>query len=154
MTNTMVFELDETDWRLITELQTNARLTYVDLGRRIGLSRPAVAERVRQLEESGILIGYRAVLDPKALGFGILAFVRISAYGDVLTKITAIVGETPEILECHRGTGSDCFILKVVATSLTHLERVLDRLNPFGQVTTSIVLSSVLTERNLTNTIP
>jgi Lrp/AsnC family leucine-responsive transcriptional regulator len=139
--------LDATDWQLLEVLQNEARASYTELGKQVGLTRPAVAERVRRLEEIGVIKGYRAEIDPVKLGLPILAFVRIGAIGDVFASVAKVVLEIPEVMECHRGTGGECFILKVRVASLQHLEAVIDQLTRFGQVTTSIVLSSVLTHR-------
>jgi Lrp/AsnC family transcriptional regulator, leucine-responsive regulatory protein len=141
--------LDEKGWRLLRELQLDARLSFSELGRRVGLSTPAVAERVRNLEAAGVVTGYRAELDLKRLGLPILAMIRISAVGDVLPRITAVVRSMPEVLECHRGTGADSFIIKVAVASIAHLEVLIDRLTPFGTTSTSIVLSSPVERRLL-----
>ena len=143
-------QLDETDWHIMKELQENARLSYAELGRIVNLSRPAVAERMRRLEEMGVISGYRAEINLAKLGYGITAFVRINAQGDV-SELLAAIRDVPEVLECHRGTGNDSFILKVVVPSLWQLESVIDRFLRFGQVTTSVVLSSVLTKRVVTD---
>ena len=139
--------LDETGWRLLRELQEDARLSFAELGRRVGLSTPAVAERVRNLEAAGIVKGYRAEIDLARVGLPILAVVRMSVMGDVLGRITAVAREIPEVLECHRATGADSFIMKVAVSSVAHLERLIDRLTPFGSTSTSIVLSSPVTRR-------
>jgi Lrp/AsnC family leucine-responsive transcriptional regulator len=146
----MTAKLDKTDWEIIQALQENARLSFTELGQVVGLSRPAVAERVRRLEESQVITGYRAEVNLAKLGYTIVAFVRISAVGDVLAQIRGVVKELPEVLECHRGTGNDCFILKIIASSIQHLEKTIDRLTRYGQVTTSLVLSSVVTRRIIT----
>lgn len=141
--------LDEKGWRILRELQLDARLSFSELGRRVGLSTPAVAERVRNLEAAGVVTGYRAELDLKRLGLPIFAMIRISAVGDVLPRITAVVRSMPEVLECHRGTGADSFIMKVAVASIAHLEALIDRLTPFGTTSTSIVLSSPVERRLL-----
>lgn len=142
-------QLDETDWRLMKELQENARLSYAELGRIVNLSRPAVADRMKRLEGLGIISGYRAEINLAKLGYGIHAFVRINAQGDV-SELLKTVREVPEVLECLRGTGADSFILRVAVPSLWQLENVLDKFMRFGQVTASVVLSSVLTKRVVT----
>ena len=139
--------LDETDLCILYALQADGRLSYTQLGKQVGLTRPAVAERVRRLEEMNVITGYRAEINPEKLGLPILAFIRIGAIGDVFESVAKVVVKIPEVLECHRGTGGECFILKVRAASLPHLETVIDQLTRFGQVTTSIVLSSVLPHR-------
>ncbi len=137
-----VKSLDETAWKILTELQNDARLSFAELGRRVGLSTPAVAERVRNLEAVGVITGYRAEIDLRKVGLPILAIIRLSAVGDVLPRITAAVRAMPEVLECHRGTGADSFVMKVAVSSVGHLEALIDRLTPFGTTSTSIVLSS------------
>jgi Lrp/AsnC family leucine-responsive transcriptional regulator len=134
--------LDALGWKILRELQLDARLSFAELGRRVGLSTPAVAERVRNLESAGIISGYRAELDLRKVGLPILAMIRLSAVGDVLPRITAVARGMPEVLECHRGTGADSFIMKVAVSSVEHLEALIDRLTPFGTTSTSIVLSS------------
>jgi Lrp/AsnC family leucine-responsive transcriptional regulator len=134
--------LDAVGWKILRELQLDARLSFAELGRRVGLSTPAVAERVRNLESAGIISGYRAELDLRKVGLPILAMIRLSAVGDVLPRITAVARGMPEVLECHRGTGADSFIMKVAVSSVEHLEALIDRLTPFGTTSTSIVLSS------------
>jgi Lrp/AsnC family leucine-responsive transcriptional regulator len=123
-------------------------LSFAELGRRVGLSTPAAAERVKNLEAAGVIRGYRAEIDLNKVGLPILAVIRMSAVGDVLTRITAAVRDMPEVLECHRATGADSFIMKVAVASVEHLEALIDRLTPFGSTSTSIVLSSPVT-RNI-----
>lgn len=139
--------LDAKGWRILKELQLDARLSMAELGRRVGLSTPAVAERVRNLEAAGVLKGYRAEIDLEKVGLPIRAVVRVSVVGDVLARITALVRSMPEVLECHRGTGADSFIMKVAVSSVEHLETLIDRLTPFGTTSTSIVLSSPVERR-------
>jgi len=139
--------LDELGWRILDELQEDARLSMAELGRRVGLSAPAAAERVRKLEDARVITGYRAHVNLGQAGRPLLAFVRITAYGDVRDKVSEVVLKTPEVLEAHRGTGNDCFILKVAVRDLSHLEQVTDRFTMFGQIITSIVLSSPLEGR-------
>lgn len=140
--------LDAKGWQIVRELQLDGRLSFAELGRRVGLSTPAAAERVKNLEAAGIIRGYRAEIDLNKVGLPILAVIRMSAVGDVLTRITAAVRDMPEVLECHRATGADSFIMKVAVASVEHLEALIDRLTPFGSTSTSIVLSSPVT-RNI-----
>jgi Lrp/AsnC family transcriptional regulator, leucine-responsive regulatory protein len=141
--------LDSIGWRLLHELQINGRLSYAELGRRVGLTTPAVVERVKRMEEAGIIIGYHADIDPMKVGMPISAFIRMSVVGDVFTKITTAVKNSPEVVECHRGTGADSFILKVHVRSVEHLESLIDRLTPYGTTSTSIVLSSPVQRREI-----
>ena len=137
--------LDRIGWRILSELQLNGRLPLTELGRRVGLSTPAVGERVRRLEEAGIIMGYRAQIDNAKAGYPILAFIRISVVGDFLSRVMKVSREVPEVLECHRVTGSDSFVIKAIAGSIEELEKVIDRFTPYVATTTAIVLSSVVT---------
>jgi Lrp/AsnC family transcriptional regulator, leucine-responsive regulatory protein len=141
-------DLDEISWHVLEELQNNARTSFAELGRRVGLTLPAVAERVRKMEDAGIITGFRAELDPAKIGLPIAAFIRISVVGDVFARIAKAVREMPEVLECHRGTGADSFTLKVAVESVQHLESLIDKLTPFGTTSTSIVLSTLIKNRN------
>jgi len=140
--------LDALGWKILTELQKDARISFAELGRRVGLSTPAVAQRVRRMEDEGIIRAYRADISPLSVGLPITAFIRMSVVGNVLPKITARVRSMPEIVECHRGTGEDSFILKVNVVSVEHLKDVIDRLTPYGTTSTSLVLTSII-DRNL-----
>lgn len=139
--------LDEIGWKILRELQENARISFAELGRRVSLSIPAVTERVRRLEDAGIITGYHAEVDAEKIGLPITAFIRMNIVGDMTPRLTALLKELPEISECHRGTGGDSFIMKVNVASVHHLERLIDRLLPFGTTTTSIVLSSPVAKR-------
>ena len=141
--------LDTIGWRLLQELQINGRLSYAELGRRVGLTTPAVVERVKRMEEAGIIVGYHADIDPMKVGMPISAFIRMSIVGDVFSKITGVVKNSPEVVECHRGTGADSFIMKVHVRSVEHLEQLIDRLTPYGTTSTSIVLSSPVQRREI-----
>lgn len=138
--------LDAKGWEIVRELQRDGRMSFAELGRRVGLSTPAAAERVKNLEAVGVITGYRAEIDLGKVGLPILAVLRMSAVGDVLTRITTAVRDMPEVLECHRATGADSFIMKVAVASVEHLEALIDRLTPFGSTSTSIVLSSPVTK--------
>lgn len=142
--------LDDTGWQLLQELQVDARLSYAELGRRVGLSLPAVAERVRKLEEAGIITGYRAEVDTARIGFPVTAFIRVRTTGErSLQKMQTIIPHLPEVMECYHLAGADYFILKVVAASIEALEVLIERLQPYGQTTASIVLSVLVTQRVL-----
>jgi Lrp/AsnC family leucine-responsive transcriptional regulator len=134
-------------WRILCELQENARLSFSELGRRVGLTPPAVAERVRRLEEAGIIAGYRLELDIERLGLPLLAMVRLAPRSASPSEIKQAVIAMSEILECHHVTGEDCYILKIAVPSVRELEGLLERLLKFGNTTTSIVVSSPVTGR-------
>ena len=138
---------DGTDGRLLEELQENARLTNAELGRRVNLSPPAVADRLRRLERDGVVTGYRAEVDPKALGLVLGAIMRIRPSPRQLPKVAELARETPEVVECHRITGEDCFFLKLHVRDVEHLEEVVDRFILYGQTTTSIIQSSPVPRR-------
>jgi Lrp/AsnC family leucine-responsive transcriptional regulator len=139
--------LDSTGWRILVELQRNGRLSLSELARKVNLSAPATQERVRRLEEAGVLTGVHAEVDAAKLGLPMLAFVRINTPTRAYPRFLAAIEAMPEIVECHHIAGVDSFILKVRLASNTHLEEVLRLLGPFGETTTSIVLSSPVRRR-------
>ncbi len=133
---------DAVNLRILTELQQNPRLSMSALGRRVGLSSPAVTERVRRLEELGVIQGYRLDLNPAALGLPLAAYVRIRPNPGQLPQIADLAQHIPEVVECHRVTGDDCFILKVYLPSIDQLDRILDAFLLYGTTTTSLIQSS------------
>jgi Lrp/AsnC family transcriptional regulator, leucine-responsive regulatory protein len=148
------FELDDIDWRLLDELQADARLSYNALSRRVHLSAPAVAERVRRLEAAGVITGYQAAVDPARAGQPLLAFIQLRcSLGRCLLKTTT--AETyPEVVEIHKLSGEHCTMLKLRATSLTHLEGVIERIGEHGQINTYVVLSTAYEGRPVTAVAP
>jgi Lrp/AsnC family transcriptional regulator, leucine-responsive regulatory protein len=134
--------LDAIGRALVEALQANARTSYADLGRAVGLSPPAVAERVKRLEDLGILRGFRADVDRAKLGYSLAAFIRVRCPSEMYGRIEALSRELPDILECHHVTGDDAFILKIIARSVQHLDEVILRLAPYGATTSAIVLST------------
>lgn len=144
--------LDETGWQLLCELQRNARLSYSELGQRVGLSSPAVAERMRKMEEAGIISGYYAEINTAAIGLPITAIIRMSTLnGENCTRLAAeLPGEIPEILSCYRVTGGDALVMRVGVSSVQHLEALINRLALRGQVITSLVLSTPISRRIVT----
>jgi Lrp/AsnC family transcriptional regulator, leucine-responsive regulatory protein len=141
--------LDETGKKLLSALQENARLSFAELGRRIGLSPAATTERLRRLEEAGVVKGYRVEIDREALGLQILAIVRLSCDGAMYRPFLKAVPSLESIVECHHVAGGDAFIMKVVASSVEQLERLVEKLLNFGVPTTSIVFSSPVAERKM-----
>lgn len=142
---------DDVGWRILVELQEDGRLPFAELGRRVGLSTPAVIERVRRLEEAGIITGYHAAIDPARIGRGITAIVRIRAMtGESSARMHRIVADVPEIVEAHHVTGDDCLSCKLYVGSVGELERVIGELAQHGSTTTSIVLSSPVARRIFT----
>jgi len=140
---------DDKNVTLLRLLEKNPRAPISQLARRIGMSNPAVKERILRLEESGILAGYRLDLNPKELGYDVTAFVRIRPLPGRLNKVAELAQTMPEVTECHRVTGEDCFILKVFLREISELDRVLDKFLAHGQTTTSIVQSSPVPPRGL-----
>ena len=144
-----VASLDATNLRLLAELSTDPRMSMSELARRVGMSSPAVTERVQRLEQSGVIAGYRLDVDPKALGFPVAAFVRIRPGPGQLRRIVELAERTPEVVECHRITGEDCYFAKAHVRDVEHLEEVIDRFVLFGLTTTSIVQSSPVPVRGI-----
>lgn len=140
--------LDQTDRKIIGELLADGRVSLAELGRRVSLSSPAVAERVRRLERSGVITGYRAEIDPRALGYQLTAIVRIKPAPRQLARIPELAAEIPEISECHRITGEDCFFLKVHLRSIDDLSELLDRFLVYGETTTSLINATPIPRRD------
>jgi len=141
--------VDDIDRNLLSALQEDARATFAELGRKVGLSAPAVTERVRRLEASGVISGYHASVDLKKAGYGIVGFVRLSSPLELAPQLERLAIETPEVLEFHRVTGTEGSVMKVAVKSIEHLERIVVKFLPYGQTTTSIVLSSPVTWREI-----
>ena len=141
--------LDEVNRRLLTELHREPRVSMSELARRVGMSAPAVTERVQRMERDGVITGFRMEVDPAALGLPVTAIVRVRPGPGQLPKVAAAAQETPEVVECHRITGEDCFLMKMHAPSIQDLELLLDRFLIFGQTTTSIVVSTPVPTRAL-----
>jgi Lrp/AsnC family transcriptional regulator, leucine-responsive regulatory protein len=148
-TNPNSIALDGIAWKLIEFLQQNARLSFAELGRKVGLSTPAVAERVRRLEEAGVITGYHASLNISKLGVPIRILVRLTIPGGDLQVSRAVtaIKELPEISKCHRITGAESFIIEADVVSIRHLEVLIDRLSALGATSTSTVLSSPVERR-------
>lgn len=140
--------LDELDRRILQAVLADPRIRVTELGRAVGLSAPATADRLRRLEEQGVL-AYRAEIDPRALGYGISAIVRVSPQGRDLTVIPQIAREVPEVTECYRITGEDCYFMRLYLKEISDLEAILDRFTPYGRTTTSIVHSAPVGPRPL-----
>jgi len=140
-------QLDAIDRRLLEELQSDARLSLAELGRRVGLSSPAVAERLQRLEAEGVIRGYHAEVDPTALGYSLTVVIRIRPAPRELTKVADLARATPEVVECQRITGEDCFFMKAHVRDVMHMEELIDRFNPYGVTTTSIAQSAPVPRR-------
>jgi Lrp/AsnC family transcriptional regulator, leucine-responsive regulatory protein len=143
----MAEDLDSTDWSILTELQQDGRLALTELGRRVNLSASATTERVKRLEATGIITGYRAEVDLDKVGYTVLAVVRLKYPGNRHEPLHKLLAKRTEILECLRTTGDDCYTLKIAATSMGHLEQLVNELTPFGSTTTNVVYSQTLPYR-------
>jgi Lrp/AsnC family leucine-responsive transcriptional regulator len=141
--------LDDVNRRLLAELHADPRISLSALARRIGMSSPAVGERVQKLRDAGVITGFRMDVDPAALGLPVAAFVRVRPAAGRLDKIAALAASLPQISECHRITGEDCFLMKVHAPTIGDLEEVLDKFLVYGQTVSSIVVSTPVPPRPL-----
>lgn len=135
-------DIDAVDRRILGELAVDGRVAFAEIGRRVSLSPPAVAERVQRLQRAGVITGYRAEIDPRALGYQLTAIIRIKPAPRQLPRIVELAAEIPEISECHRITGEDCFFLKVYLRSIDDLSGLLDRFLVYGETTTSLINAS------------
>ena len=140
-------QLDAIDHQIVSELSTDGRVSFAELGRRTNLSSPAVTERVKRLEQAGVITGYRAEVDPRALGYQLTAIVRVKPAVRQLAKIAELAAEIPQIEECLRITGEDCFYIKLHLGSIEELPSVLDQFLLYGETTTSIVNATPVARR-------
>jgi Lrp/AsnC family leucine-responsive transcriptional regulator len=141
--------LDATNLNLLRELERDARLSLAELGRRVGLSSPAVADRLERMEEAGVIKGYHAEIDPRALGYELAVVLRIRPAPRELKTVAELAQRTPEVVACHRITGEDCYLMKAHVRDVDHMEEVIDRFAIYGQTTTSIVQSSPVPRKSL-----
>jgi Lrp/AsnC family leucine-responsive transcriptional regulator len=141
--------LDETNLRLLDALQREGRMSIAELGRRVGLSSPAVAERLKRLEGEGVITGYRAEIDPRKLGYSLGVVIRIRPAPRQLAQVAALARETPEVVECHRVTGDDCYVMLAHVRDVAHLEAVIDAFAAYGQTTSAIMQSSPVPRRGV-----
>ena len=141
---------DDFDWKILKLLQKNSRFSYAQLGREIGLSPSAVAERVQRLEDDDVILKYVSIINPKKIGYSLSAYITVSFknFEDYKVFLTC-VDEFPEIIDCSRITGNDCLIMKVVLIDNLHLENVVNRLAEYGSPSTSVVLSDIINQGNL-----
>jgi len=147
-----VVELDAIAWKILESLQRNARLPFAELGRKVGLSTPAVAERVHRLEEAGVITGYHARVDVSKLGAPIKILMRLTIPGGDLqiSRTVAAIKELNEISRCYRITGDESFVIEADVVSIRHMEALIDRLSALGATSTSTVLSSPVERREYT----
>ncbi len=141
--------LDRTGLKILRALQENARLSFSEPGRRVALSPPAVAERMRKMEEAGIIAGYHARVEPDKVGLPVMAFILLKTRAEKYPDIISLARSVPDILECHHVSGSESFVIKVVASSIPHLEALIEKLSPFGETSTLIALSSPVVKQML-----
>lgn len=141
--------LDKIGWGILEEMQEDARIQFVELGRRVGLSTPAVIERVRRMEEAGIITGYRVEIDHHKVGLPVCAFIRVRVIGDFIPRVITAARKMPEVFECHRIAGEDTFLLRVCVPTSEALEKIVDQLTPYVATTTMLVFSSPITRRTL-----
>ena len=139
--------LDGVNVRILAELRDSPRLSMAELARRVGMSAPAVTERVQRLQQAGVIVGYHLDIDPAAVGLPVTAFARIRPMPGSLPKIAELAAEIPEVTECYRITGEDCFLVKLHAPAIDQLEAILDRFLVYGNSTTSIVVSTPVPRR-------
>ena len=140
---------DEIGMKILKELQANARMTYSEIGKRVGLSSPAVAERIYKMEESGIINGYHTDINPNIFGHNILAFITLTTQPEKYQKIYSFAENEKEIIECHHVSGNESLIMKVVSVSISHLESMVEKISSFGETKSSIVLSSPIKKKIL-----
>lgn len=136
----MQIKIDPTDIAILDVLQQDGRLSVSEIGRRVGLSQPAASERIKRLEERGIITGYTACVDPEALGLAMQAILRLKTTHENISRALQLFDETPEIVGVDRVTGEDCFVLRVLVPRPADLERIVDFIARLGTVTTSVVL--------------
>jgi Lrp/AsnC family leucine-responsive transcriptional regulator len=141
--------LDDRNVQILALLEGNPRMSVSELARSVGMSAPATRERIQRMEEAGVIRGCRLEIDPAALGYPIAAFIRVRPMPGKLPKIAELAVSLPQVMECHRITGEDCFIMKVGLDSLDNLDVILDQLLVYGQTTTSIVQSTPVPPRYL-----
>lgn len=139
--------LDPLNLNLLGELQRDARTSVAELGRRVGLSSPAVTERIKRLESAGVIRGYHADIDPRKVGFTLGVAIRIRPAPRLLAEVAALARDTPEVIECHRVTGDDCYVMTAYVRDVEHLEELIDQFAAYGQTTSSIMQSSPVPRR-------
>lgn len=144
--------LDDTDWTILYEMQKDARVTFKELGSRVGLSAPATAERVRKMEDWGIITGYRVEIDRKKVGLLLTAWIRLSTTKEQGARLGEKLREIPEILECSLVAGPDSFLMKVSASDMDHLKHLIDNFSQYGTSVTSIELSTTIANRFIDQT--
>jgi Lrp/AsnC family leucine-responsive transcriptional regulator len=141
--------LDPIGWNIVRALQENARLSYAELGRQVGLTAPAVAERMRKLEDTGVITGYHATVDPAKLGLALPVLIQLGMVQGQARHVIDVVRALPEVLECYNVTGTACFLVKAVLPSMARLETLIEHLSAYGQTTTMVILSTPVPRRSI-----
>ncbi len=142
-----VYTIDPISRRILRELATDGRVSFRELGDRVGLSAPAVTERVRRLERDGIITGYQAVIDPRAFGFPMLVVVRVHSVGPRAAGIDELAKAMPEVVECHRVTGSESHVMRVRVRDMEHLNEIVEQFWEYGDTITSVVTTTPVEAR-------
>ena len=140
-------EMDATGRKILATLQREGRIPFSELGRRVGLSAPAVAERVRRMEDVGLIASWRAMVDRHRLGWAMTAFMRVSCPGEKYQAVRRLSLDLPEVIDCHHVTGEDCFFVKLAVGSVAHLEQVIDRFRGLGRTVSSVALSTIVEDK-------
>ena len=146
---TLDYKLDPVDWHILQLLQENGRSSYAEIGRTVGLSAPAVAERVHRMEEAELIEGYHAQINPAKVGLPVMAFIRVGVSREKYSKFTVLVNQLTPVIECHHVTGVEAFILKVAVASVEELEALVGQLDNYGNTMTSVVMSSPVKRRSI-----
>ncbi|MBJ9594877.1 MULTISPECIES: Lrp/AsnC family transcriptional regulator [Burkholderia] len=141
--------MDDLDWKVLSLLQANGRISYTELARQVHLSVPAVTERVKRLESAGVIEGYTARINPAAAGYPVSALIGITVPQPAKAKFLKLLETIPEVVECHHVTGADSYVMRLVAIGMTHLEQLIERINLYGETRTSIMMSTPLPARGL-----
>lgn len=141
--------MDITDYKIIEILQKDGRISMKDLGKIVGLTSPAVSERVKRLEESGIIQGYKAIVNPDKLGRVIKSFINISLPSENYSSFIDYAKDDNRIVECHHITGEDCLLLKVIVKDMYELEKVIDKIKQVGRTKTSVILSTIIESKSI-----
>lgn len=142
-------QVDNISWNIINALQDDGRISLKDLASKVNLSLPATSERVKRLEEAGVITGYRALVNYQALGHNVMAIITMTAFKPAKAKLVAMLEEMPEVLECLHITGESSYLLRVVATDMLHLEQTINTINHLGETNTSIVMSEPIPLRKM-----
>ena len=141
--------MDRIDVKILGKVQDNGRISITELSRHAGLSIPATTDRLRKLEDSGVIEGYGARLNPTKLGYGISAVVGITTFKPAKSKLIAVLTQIPEVVECLHVTGDDSYLIRLYAKSMAEIENIINHINAYGETRTSIVLSVPIERRNL-----